>query len=182
MYQPGAADRLLQGALTSGSSPASASSSAACGTSVVARSTPSKRAVYSRTACGAAMADVVADGADLGHGGLDVGGGPGQDPGQGGPAEPARFAPAQVDTGNHPPGPRSVLLRWAVSLRRARLRPDQAVPGRTRLGRRLACPAGAALGQQDDGRGDSGQNASALLAPSASEAWKKVPTGLDASR
>src|ERR1700719_4241113 len=56
----------------------------------------------------AAAPDVVADGADLGRGGLDVGGRPGQDAGQGGPAELARFAPAQVDTGNHPPSLRRV--------------------------------------------------------------------------
>ena len=64
----------------------------------------------------AAVPHVVAYGADQGNGGLDVGGGPGQDPGQGGPAEPSGLAPAQVDTGNHPP-----------SLRRARFR-------------RLTCP------------------------------------------
>ena len=53
--------------------------------------------------------DVVADGADHGGGGLDVGDGPGQDAGQSGPAELARSGPAQVDTGNHPLSLRSPI-------------------------------------------------------------------------
>ena len=119
----------------------------------------------------AAAPDVVADGADQGRGGLDVGGGPGQDPGQGGPAEPVRV---RARAGRYGKSPAQSTESAVPAARLSTCRDAASVP-------RGAGGAPLSASRMTP-EVHSGQNASALLAPSASEAWKKAPVGLDASR
>ena len=124
---------------------------------------------------GAAPPDVIADGPDPRHGGLDIDGGPGQDRRQGGPAELGWFALAQVDTGNHPPSLRSVAPPTSPSLYICCVSACRAGPGWP--ARRAPLSATRIATEVS-----KGQNAIALLEPSESEARKKVPAELEASR